>query len=75
MFGMYRKELQDQMTFQDFILLFSETLNKETEKNEREIQMAIRKQLGYVKRNLSYINELGAKTTFQTLSKKQYRDF
>lgn len=49
-------------------------VSKKRKKSEREIQKAIRKQLGYVKRNLAHINEIKVKTTFQALSKKQYRD-
>ena len=49
-------------------------VSKKRKKSEREIQKAIRKQLGYMKRNLAHINEIKAKTTFHVLNKKQYRD-
>jgi len=49
-------------------------VSKKRKKSEREIRKAIRKQLGYVKRNLAYINEIGVKTTLKTLNKKRYRN-
>ena len=41
---------------------------------KQEIRKAIRKQLGYVGRNLRYVKELCQKTPLTKLSKKKYRD-
>lgn len=49
-------------------------VSKKRRKGEKELRRAIRKQLSYVKRNLLYIKYLESKTSFVSLSKKQYRD-
>jgi len=49
-------------------------VSKKRRKGEKELRRAIRKQLGYVKRNLLYIKELEKKTSFVFLSKNQYRN-
>ena len=49
-------------------------VSKKRRKGEKELRRAIRKQLSYVKRNLLYIKNLESKTSFVSLSKKQYRD-
>lgn len=49
-------------------------VSKKRKKSAKEIRKAIKKQLGYLKRNLRYINEIAEKTNLSNLSKKQYKD-
>jgi transposase, IS5 family len=50
------------------------TVAKQRKPRKREILRAIRKQLGYIRRDLEYIKGLSKKTPLTVLSKKQYRD-
>src|SRR5690625_7337128 len=49
------------------------SLSKQRKPGKKKIRKAIHQQLGYVRRNLKHVMELG-KTRLHTLSKQQYRD-
>ena len=49
-------------------------VSKKRKKNEQEIRRAVRKQLGYINRNLLHIKEMETVTTYKALSKKEYRN-
>lgn len=48
--------------------------SKKRRRSKKVMKKAIRKQLGYVKRNLRYIKYLSKKSSLSLLTKKQYRD-
>ncbi len=49
-------------------------ISKQRRKGDKRLRSVLRRQLGYVKRNLAYIEQLAGLVGLELLTKKQYRD-